>query len=183
MLSVGLVLGLGLIPDPGAAGARAAQLPPAPILEEDAAATRGWYLRADASLAGLRFRPGSNPTDRRPRSSQPGLEASLGYRLSPILRADVTIGHRFGGTFRAILLDPPTALPSIVPRRSRRRPSPTAISTSPCWRGSRLTLARGSGSRMTGSAPPSACRLPRTACLPPRWFRAAVRGHALPWAP
>ena len=53
MPSLGFVPGLGLIPSPGMAGPWAAELPPAPILEEDAAATQGWYLRADASLAGL----------------------------------------------------------------------------------------------------------------------------------
>ncbi|MET0427285.1 MAG: outer membrane beta-barrel protein [Microvirga sp.] len=98
----------------GAAGALAAELPPAPVLEEDGAATRGWYLRADAGLADLslasRFRIVS--VDEAPALSRARIDRSLdlgagvGYRLSPLLRADVTLDHRVGGTLRATRFGP-----------------------------------------------------------------------------
>ena len=113
-LGLSLILSLALIPGLGAAGAPAAELPPAPVLEEDGAAGQGWYLRADAGLAdpslASRFRiiaVDEAPALLRPRIDHSlDLGAGVGYRLSPLLRADVTLDRRFGGTLRATRFGP-----------------------------------------------------------------------------
>ena len=91
---------------PGLA-AHAADLPPAPILEDDEELGSGWYLRGDAG--GLDTMVSRRSRDR----GDVGLSslvngrldgaaivgAGLGYQFSPWFRADLTIDHRFEASF------------------------------------------------------------------------------------
>jgi opacity protein-like surface antigen len=92
-----------------ASSARSADLPPAPILDDtDEPDDSGWYLRGDIgamdqilSRGGRDFGSASLPPlvkagfDR-----DVTIGGGVGYRLSPWFRADVTVDHRFGGTFK-----------------------------------------------------------------------------------
>lgn len=98
--------------------AHGADLPPAPILDDDDEAIgSGWYLRGDVGLL--------DPTISR-RSRDIGADslsalvngrldrtgvigAGIGYQFSPWFRADVTVDHRFEATFRGTRFSTSTA--------------------------------------------------------------------------
>jgi opacity protein-like surface antigen len=88
--------------------AYAADLPPAPILDDtDEPDSSGWYLRGDIgamdrilSRGGRDFGSASLPPLVRARFDRDlTVGGGVGYRLSPWFRADVTVDHRFGATF------------------------------------------------------------------------------------
>lgn len=89
--------------------ARAADLPPAPILDEtDEPVGSGWYLRGDigaidrlASRGGRDFGSADLPPLVKARFNE-GVAAGggIGYQFAPWLRTDVTIDHRFNASFK-----------------------------------------------------------------------------------
>ncbi|MBF9234833.1 outer membrane protein [Microvirga alba] len=89
--------------------ARAADLPPAPVLDDsDEAFDAGWYLRGDIGAIdhlvarhGRDFGAGNVPPLVGTRFSRDVVfSGGVGYRFTPWLRADVTIDHRFEAAFR-----------------------------------------------------------------------------------
>ena len=86
-------------------------LPPAPVLEEDAPET--WYLRGDigairhmspeADATALPF-AGSLARDSIADTALIGI--GIGHRISPMLRMDVTLDHRFDARFKGVATAP-----------------------------------------------------------------------------
>jgi opacity protein-like surface antigen len=87
--------------------ARAADLPPAPVLEDDGD-NSGWYLRGDIGVIdklvarrGRDFGSDDVPPLVKSRFARDvAIGGGIGYRFAPWLRADVTIDHRFEAAFR-----------------------------------------------------------------------------------
>lgn len=102
MVAGGLALGLA------AAEARAADLPPAPVLDDsDEPVSAGWYLRGDIGLDEPVLRHGrdlgteATPPLAKARFEREGsIGAGIGYHMAPWLRTDITVDHRFGGSYK-----------------------------------------------------------------------------------
>ncbi|WP_210496802.1 outer membrane protein [Microvirga antarctica] len=102
-----LTLGLAVSP------AAAADLPPAPILDdEDEALGSGWYLRGDVgAVSAIASRRSRDPGDGLFSSLVNGklgdsamLGVGVGYQVSPWFRTDVTVDHRFEAAFKGTRL-------------------------------------------------------------------------------
>jgi opacity protein-like surface antigen len=92
-----------------APSAYAADLPPAPILDDtDESDGSGWYLRGDIGAMDRILSPGGRdygsasvpPLVRARFDRVASVGGGVGYRLSPWLRTDVTVDRRFGATFK-----------------------------------------------------------------------------------
>lgn len=92
----------------------AADLPPAPILDESGDETTGWYLRGDLGVVdkivtgrdqALRF-DDVLPLIKSRFGRDLVLSGGVGYRFASWLRADVTVDHRFDAAFRGTRFSP-----------------------------------------------------------------------------
>jgi opacity protein-like surface antigen len=93
-----------------AADAPGSLLPPAPVLEADT--FESWYLRGDVGYvhakrpeADFTAAPFSGGMVHESIGDTAMVGIGIGYQLSPMLRADVTLDHRFGSTFKGTLPD------------------------------------------------------------------------------
>lgn len=99
---------------------RAAELPPAPVLDDEADEDfgSGWYLRGDVGVvdqlrAGRGRDPGTvlTPPLARTRFDRDWvLGGGVGYRFSSWFRSDLTVDHRFGAAFKGLRLDSGAAM-------------------------------------------------------------------------
>lgn len=101
---------LGLAMAMASFSSRAAELPPAPVLDDvvDEEFGSGWYLRGDIGVVD-QFRTGQGrdagtaftPSLVKARLDRGwGFGGGAGYQFSPWFRSDLTIDHRLGATFK-----------------------------------------------------------------------------------
>ncbi|MBZ6077282.1 outer membrane protein [Microvirga puerhi] len=102
VLAGSLVVGIAAVP------ARAADLPPAPVLDDsDEPTGSGWYLRGDIGIDEPVLRHGRDlgtamtPPLTKARFDREGsFGGGIGYHWASFLRTDLTIDRRFGGTYK-----------------------------------------------------------------------------------
>lgn len=105
---------LGLTMSVAGLPAQAAELPPAPVLDDEADEDlgSGWYLRGDiGAVDQLRMGQGRDAGTALTSSLARArfdrdwvLGGGFGYQLSPWFRSDLTVDHRFGATFKGLRL-------------------------------------------------------------------------------